>query len=100
MNDTKKANTIILIEKLRLLESELFRLTSKYGVKTIDDLDRKIATGKLSEEAVGDDLFVFDSLLSEKEKIEKEFHKLNITKADVWKSLQHLLELPKLSSRM
>lgn len=99
MDDTEKAKKILSIEHLRLIESELFRLTAKYGVKTIDELDKRIALGKLSEEAIGDDLFIFDYLLSEKEKVEKELSRLNIKKADVWKSLQHLLGLPKLSSR-
>lgn len=100
MNDIKKAKMILSIEKLRLIESELFRLTSKYGVKTITELDKLVVKGKLSEEAAGDDLFIFDYLLSEKEKVEKEFSEVSIKKGDVWKSLQHLLELPRLSSRI
>ncbi len=100
MNDTKKAKMILSIEKLRLIESELFRLVSRYGVKNLDELDKLVAKGKLSEEAIGDDLFIFDNLISEKEKVEKELYKLNIKKGNVWKSLQHLLELPKLSSRI
>jgi len=100
MNHTKKAKIILSIEKLRLIESELFRLTSKYGVKTIDELDNLVAKGKLSEYAIGDDLFLFDNLLLEKEKAEKELYKLNVKKGNVWKSLQSLLELPKLSSRI
>ena len=87
MNYTKKAKMIISIEQLRLIESELFRLTSKYGVKTIDDLDKQISTGKLSEESVGNDIFVFDYLLSEKQKVEKELYKLNVKKGNIWKSL-------------
>lgn len=67
MKDTKKAKTIIFIEKLRLIESELFRIASKYGVRTISELDNLVAKGKLSEDAMGDDLFVFDDLLLEKE---------------------------------
>lgn len=98
--NTKKAKMILSIEQLRLIESELFRLTSKYGVETIDELDNRIAKGKLSEDAIGEDLFIFDSLLSEKEKVEKELYKLNIKKGNIWKSFQHLLELPKLSSRI
>jgi len=99
MSDSKKGKIILFIEKLRLIESELFRLTSKYGVKTISELDSLVAKGKLSEGAIGDDLFVFDHLLLEKEKVEKELYRLNIKKGNVWKSLQSLLELPKLSSR-
>lgn len=100
MTDGKKAKIILYVEKLRLIESELFRLASKYGVKTIDELDKYVAEGKLSEEAVGDDIFAFDYLLSEKEKVEKELSALNVKKGSIWKSLQRLLELPKLSSRV
>ena len=99
MTDTKKAEAIISIEKLRLIESELFRLSSKYGVKTVDELDKLIEKGKLSEEVLGEDVFLFDHLTSEKEKLEKELRKLNIKKTEIWKSLQHFLGLPKLSSR-
>jgi len=100
MNHTKKAKIILSVEKLRLIESELFRLTSRYGVKTISELDSLVAKGKLSEDAIGDDLFIFDNLLLEKEKAEKELYKLNVKKGNIWKSLQSLLELPKLSSRI
>ena len=100
MTDEKKAKTILAIEKLRLIESELFRLTSKYGVKTIDDLDKRIKEGLLSEKTVGDDLFTFDYLLSEKGQLEKELLKLKVKNADIWKSLKSLLELPKLSSQI
>lgn len=100
MKDTQKAQIIISIEQLRLIESELFQLTSKYGVDTVEELDKLMIQGKLSEDTVGDDLFIFDHLLSEKEKIEKNLSKLNIKKGDIWKNLQHLLGLPKLSSQM
>lgn len=100
MEDKKKAKTIIFIEKMRLIESELFRIASKYGVRTISELDNLVAKGKLSEDAIGDDLFVFDNLLLEKEKVEKELQRLDVKKGSVWKSLQSLLELPKLSSRI
>lgn len=89
-----------MIEKLRLIESELFRIASKYGVKTINDLDRLISRGKLSEKNVGEDLFLFDHLLSQKKALEKKLSELNVRKSSVWKSLQNLLELPKLSSRI
>lgn len=100
MNNLKKAETIIFIERLRLIESELFRLASKYGIKSARELDGLIENGKLSEEKIGEDLFIFDHILSEKEKIEKELRKLNVKKVDIWKSLQNLLELPKLSSQI
>src|SRR5437762_1231106 len=99
MENTKKAKTILLIEKLRLVESELFRLSAKYGVKTLDELDDFIEKGKLSEETVGEDLFVFDTLLSEKKELEKDLNTLNVSKNKIWTSFQNLLELPRLSFR-
>ena len=72
MKYLEKAKTVISIEKLRLIESELFRLSSKYGIATIQDLDDLIIKGKLSEKAVGDDLFVFDFLISEKQRVGKD----------------------------
>ena len=100
MKDTKRADKIVLIEKLRLVESEIFRLSAKNGIKTIEQLDTLVASGKLTEKLLGDDLFTLDHLLSEKEKIEKELEKLNIRRGEQWKSLQDLLELQKLSSKI
>ena len=99
MSEQKKAKIILMIEKLRLIESELFRIASKYGVKTVNDLDKLISRGKLSEKAVGEDLFLLDHLLSKKDTLEKKLSELNVRKGNVWKSLQNLLELPKLNSR-
>ena len=92
-----KAESIVALEKLRLIESELFRLTSRFGVKTIDDLDVLVRSGKLSEQDLGEDFFRFDHLLSEKEMLEKELKRLSIKKSKVWESLQNLLGLPKSS---
>lgn len=92
-----KSKAIILIEKLRLIESELFRLSSKYGVKTIEELDSFITRGFITEEVAGEDLFRFDYLISEKESLEKDLQKLSIPKSSIWTSLQHLLGLQKLS---
>jgi len=99
MSDKDKSKAIILIEKLRLLETEIFRLASKYGVKSVDELDKLVEKGALSEEKLGEDFFVFDHLLEEKEKVEKELKALQINKANIWKNFQNLLGLPKLSFR-
>lgn len=100
MSNDKKAKVVILIEKIRLIESELFLLSAKYGVKTVEELDHRIKTGELSEKFVGEDLFTFDHLMVEKDNLERELTKLNIKKSQVWKNLQHLLGLPKLSFRI
>ena len=95
MTDKTKAKAIVTLENLRLVESEIFRIASKHGVKNVDQLDSLIAKGGLSEERVGEDLFRLDHLISEKERLEKELKKLSIKKSDTWKSLQDLLELPR-----
>lgn len=97
MSKKDKSKAIILIEKLRLIESEIFRLSSSYGVKTVDELDELIEKGKFSEKEVGDDLFIFDNLLAQKEEAEKELNKLGIKKESTWENLQNLLGLPKLN---
>lgn len=97
MTTDDKSLAIILIEKLRLIESEIFLISSKHGVKTIDELDLFVKKGKLSEETLGEDLFMFDTLLTEKQDIEKKLAKLSISKDKVWENLQSLLGLPKLS---
>ncbi|PIP14626.1 hypothetical protein COY13_03425 [Candidatus Roizmanbacteria bacterium CG_4_10_14_0_2_um_filter_36_35] len=99
MSDKDKSRAIVLIEKLRLVEAEIFRLASKYGVKSVDELDSFISKGKVTEKKVEEDLFVFDFLISQKKELEKETESLSINKADIWKNLQNLLELPKLNFR-
>lgn len=95
-----KASAIVTIEKLRFLESEIFRIASKYGIKNIDELDRFIASGKLTEEQVGEDLFLLDHLLSEKDKLEKKLKNLSVKKSQVWENFQNLLGLQKPNFQM
>lgn len=95
-----KAKLIILLERLKLIESEIFRLSSKYGIKTVEELDHLLEKGKISEKEVGDDLFLFDHLLEEKEKLEKELKNYSISKKSVWENLQNLLGLPRLSFKV
>lgn len=97
MSDKEKSRAIILIEKLRLVEAEIFKLGSKYGVKNVDELDRLITKGNLTEEKVEEDIFAFDFFSKEKKILEKEIKSLSIDKSDIWKNLQDLLELPKLN---
>lgn len=97
MTAQNKAQAIILIEKLRLIEAELFRLSSKYGVKNVDDFDLKLKKGDLSEEAIGDDIFNFDNLIEQKEEIEGEIANLSISRENIWTSFQDMLALPKLN---
>ena len=92
-----KGDVIEIIEKLRLIESEIFKIASKYNVSSVEELDKLIEKGKLEEKLVGEDLFLLDYLIEEKEKLEKRLAKAKIKKELIWENLQNLLELPKLS---
>lgn len=97
MNLIDKNKAIVLLEKLRLVESEMFRLASRYGVKTVDELDNMVVKGKLSEAAVGEDVFRFDALMVERDELRKELNRLSIKLELAWENLQNLLALPKLN---
>ena len=96
----KKAKTIILIEKLRFIYSEIFKISSKYGVSTIDELDSLFAKGKLTEKAAGEDFFTLDNLIGEKKTLEKKLKMYSIDKSQIWTNFQDLLELQKPSFRI
>lgn len=59
-----------LRQKHSKIESEMFLISKKYGVKDIFEMENKISKGNISEEIGYDDFFLFDNLQSEKEKIE------------------------------
>lgn len=51
-----------LERKLRLIESELFTLAHRYGVKTVFELDQAIQAGRFHEPEAFEDFFRFDYL--------------------------------------
>ncbi len=59
---------VYLQRNLRLVESELFRLSQRYGVRNVTELDEKIQQGAFHENETFDDLFRFDHLESERRK--------------------------------
>ena len=60
-----------LEKRLYKIESDLFLLVKKYGVKDVFELDTKVKSGMLSEQDGYEDYFAFDNLESEREKIRK-----------------------------
>ncbi|MDI6751462.1 MAG: hypothetical protein QME07_01185 [bacterium] len=60
---------VYLEQRLKLVESELFELTFKYGVKDVDGFDEKIKEGKFREEDSFEDFFKFDNLEAERDRI-------------------------------
>ncbi|MFV9677651.1 MAG: hypothetical protein ACNYVW_08380 [Methanosarcinales archaeon] len=58
-----------LKERLRGLKAEITAIYLRYGVSSIDELDKKINEGELSESATFDDFTMLDYLEGEKDKI-------------------------------
>ncbi len=53
---------VYLERKLRLVESELFTLSHRYGVRTVAELDQAVQAGRFHEPEAFDDYFRFDYL--------------------------------------
>ncbi|WP_423225698.1 hypothetical protein [Candidatus Amarolinea aalborgensis] len=53
---------LYLERKLRLVESELFTLAHRYGVRTVAELDQAVQAGRFHEPEAFDDYFRFDYL--------------------------------------
>ena len=58
-----------LEKRLYKIESDLFLLVKKYGVKDVFELDTKVKSGMISEQDGYEDYFAFDNLESEREKL-------------------------------
>lgn len=56
---------LYLERKLRLIESEFFTLTQRYGVKSIAELDSAVQTGQFREAETFEDYFRLDYLETE-----------------------------------
>jgi hypothetical protein len=59
-----------LKERLRGLKAEITAIYLRYGVSSIDELDKKINEGELSESDTFDDFTMLDCLEGEKDKIQ------------------------------
>lgn len=58
---------LFLTHRLRLVESELLRLTQKYGVQTVEQLDVLVQHGHLHEDETFEDYFELDHLAAERD---------------------------------
>lgn len=63
-------------KKLSSIESELFLLAKKYGIKNVFEFDEAIKQGKFHEDSSFEDYFKFDNLEAEREKILKYMEKI------------------------
>jgi len=57
--------------RLRKIETELFLLVKKYGIKDIFEFDSNIKKGNITEAVGYDDYFTFDNLEAERETLKK-----------------------------
>jgi hypothetical protein len=59
----EKAGLMLVRSALREVEAELYLLMARYDVKSIDELDKRVRIGKITEEELGEDFFRMDYLL-------------------------------------
>ncbi|HAX97897.1 MAG TPA: hypothetical protein DCY12_03125 [Candidatus Atribacteria bacterium] len=67
----KESVKTYLYQRLSRVESELFLLAKKYGVKDVFELDGKVKEGLINEKDAYDDYFAFDNLEADREIIKK-----------------------------
>jgi len=72
----KESLRTYLEKRLSKVESDIFLLAKKYGVKDVFELDSKIKEGFFTEKETYEDYFVFDNLEAEREKIKNLLEKL------------------------
>lgn len=57
---------LFLQNRLWLVETQLFSLAQKYGVRTVTELDRRIQEGQIHEAEAFEDYFEFDHFEAER----------------------------------
>lgn len=67
----KESVKTYLNHKLSKVESEIFILARKYGVKDVFELDARVKEGLISEKDAYEDYFAYDSLEADRDKIKK-----------------------------
>jgi len=67
----KESLQTYLNKKLLKIETELFLLAKKYGIKDIFEFDSNVRKGLISEKESYDDYFTFDNLEAERETLKK-----------------------------
>ncbi|HQD33714.1 MAG: hypothetical protein PHI00_09345 [Atribacterota bacterium] len=72
----KESLETFLKHKLRVIESELFLLAKRYGVRDVQEFDKMIQEGKFHEEDAFEDYFKFDNLEAERDLILEYLDKL------------------------
>ncbi len=66
----------ILKQTIELVESDIFILAKKYGVKDIFEMDSKVKNGFISENDSYEDYFALDNLEADRDKLKKLLKKI------------------------
>lgn len=72
----RKSLTLYLEKELCDTEAAIFKITSKYGVKPVFELDDRLKQGKLKEENMLDDFLELDYLEAKRDKIRRVLEKI------------------------
>ncbi|MBN2394306.1 MAG: hypothetical protein JXR84_26470 [Anaerolineae bacterium] len=67
---------LFLQHQMRLIESQLFNLVHKYGVRTVAELDRMVQNGTLHEDDAFEDYFEFDYLEATRDTLRESLREL------------------------
>ena len=72
----KESLKVFLGHKLKVIESELFLLAKKYGVRSVLEFDTMVKEGRFHEENAFEDYFKFDNLEAERDLILEHLEKI------------------------
>ncbi len=72
----KESLKTYLEKRLSKVESDIFLLSKKYGIKDVFEMDAKVKEGFISEKDAYDDYFTLDNLEAEREKVKKTLGKI------------------------
>jgi hypothetical protein len=72
----KESLETFLRHRLKIIESELFLLAKRYGVRDVQELDRMIQEGRFHEQEAFEDYFKFDNLEAESDLLLEHLQKL------------------------
>ncbi len=67
---------LFLHHQMRLIESQLFSLAHKYGVRTVAELDHLVQKGALHEDDTFEDYFEFDYLEATRDTLRESLREL------------------------
>ncbi len=65
----REAAKALLLHKLKLVESEIASILSKYNASSYEELLRKVENGEVEEHPAWEDLIVLENLMDFKKKI-------------------------------